>query len=206
MFTGIIESQADVIALEEAGGSRRFYLQSELANEFQVDQSVCHDGVCLTVEEQRSGQYRVTAIPQTLERTTLGSWKKNQRINLERSLLATSRLDGHFVQGHVDQVASVLAVEERGGEWRYTLELSPDSAHLVVGRGSIAVNGISLTVADLKPHEFTVAIIPYTYQHTNMSALQVGSKVNLEFDILGKYLDRWISLRSAGSPPLREET
>lgn len=203
VFTGIVESQAELLAVEDRGGSRRFVLRSNLAPEFKVDQSISHDGVCLTVEELGAGahqeEYQVTAIPQTLERTNLGLWQKGQRINLERSLLATSRLDGHFVQGHVDQMASVLAVEERAGEWRYTIELAPEAAHLVVGRGSIAVNGISLTVASIGPDQFTVAIIPYTYSNTNMSALKKGSKVNLEFDILGKYLERWISLRPGGS-------
>ena len=187
MFTGIIETLGEVQEVFSSGSNRSFWLQSALAAELKVDQSVAHNGVCLTVEAVEGATYKVTAVQETLDKTTLGSWTIGDRINLERSLLPTSRLDGHFVQGHVDATGICQAIEDKGGSFEITFGFPPAFAELIIEKGSIAVNGISLTAFAVSNDSFKVAVIPYTWEHTNLQYLKSGDRVNLEFDMLGKY-------------------
>ena len=187
MFTGIIEAVAQVTALVRDGGNLHITIECSFANELKVDQSMAHDGVCLTVVEMDDAGYTVTAIQETLERSNLGALKVGQRVNLERCLKVGGRLDGHIVQGHVDQVATVTGVAEADGSWKFAFRYDPAGGNITVEKGSIAVNGVSLTVVDSAPGAFSVAIIPHTYEHTNFGTLQPGDTVNLEFDIMGKY-------------------
>jgi len=195
MFTGIIEAFAKIISIEISGTNHTFWLQSPISNELKPDQSVSHNGVCLTVEEIKNGQYRVTAIFETLQKTNLGDWKVGDSINLERCLLPTSRLDGHFVQGHVDTTAICNQIQELQGSWQFQFTFPEKFAPLVIEKGSISLNGISLTIFDVTKNSFSVAIIPYTFEHTNMGNIKVGDKVNLEFDMIGKYVVRGKMLR-----------
>lgn len=190
MFTGIIESTGTVLQITTQGTNKLFWLESPITTELKVDQSVAHNGVCLTVEKIQDTKYRVTAIEETLKKTDLGNWATNSKINLERSLLPTSRLDGHFVQGHVDATGICKKIEDRNGSTELTIEFPKKFAALVIEKGSIAINGISLTVFSTKKSSFKVAIIPYTWQHTNLQYLQEGQTVNLEFDMIGKYILR----------------
>lgn len=192
MFTGIIEGKGKVCALEDRGKNRRFWIEAPFTYELKVDQSVAHDGACLTVVElnKDANQYAVDAIAETLRRTRLGDWKVGTSVNLERSMISGGRLDGHIVQGHVDLTVEVLTIEQQQGSWRYEIALPDQYRSLVVEKGSIAVNGISLTVGELTEKGFAVYIIPYTFLYTTMSYLSPGNKVNLEFDILGKYVAR----------------
>jgi len=199
MFTGIIEAMAQVKEVSTQGSNRSFWLQTPLAAEFKVDQSVAHNGVCLTVEAIEGDTYKVTAVQETLDKTTLGTWTEGSSINLERSLLPTSRLDGHFVQGHVDTTGICQSIEDKGGSFEITFNFLPSFAPLIIEKGSIAVNGISLTAFGVGLETFKVAVIPYTWQHTNLQFLREGDGVNLEFDLLGKYLVRRIML-SSGKP------
>lgn len=185
-----------------SGTNREFTIGAVLAEEpLRVDQSIAHDGACLTVARilsQEPGgavRYQVTAVEETLQKTTLGAWEPGTAVNLERCLRAGGRLDGHFVQGHVDGTGEVLSVEDRDGSWRITFGFDPQFAPLLVPKGSICVSGVSLTVVDPGRDRFSVAVIPYTWTHTHFHLLRPGSRVNLEFDILGKYLLRWESLR-----------
>jgi len=187
MFTGIIKHTAKVVDVKEEGTNVHFTLQSPIANELSVDQSVAHNGVCLTVVDVQDDKYVVTAIEETLDRSALNDWKTGTLVNLERSLRMGDRLDGHMVQGHVDTTAELLVIDEKEGSWRLTFSLPEKYRNLVVEKGSIAVNGVSLTVAAVTTNSFTVAIIPYTWQHTNFHKLWVGEQVNIEFDIAAKY-------------------
>jgi riboflavin synthase len=190
MFTGIIESIGLVTALQQHGTNKTFWISSPVSAALKVDQSVAHNGVCLTVEEVKDGQHRVTAVRETLEKTSLNNWQVNGIVNIERCLQLHDRLDGHMVQGHVDTTGICSMVQEQDGSWLYTFEFAEQFAPLLVEKGSIALNGISLTIFDVSKQHFSVAIIPYTYEHTNMKELKQGTLVNLEFDIIGKYVLR----------------
>lgn len=194
MFTGIIEQMGTVKQVISKGTNISFWIQSPLSPEFKVDQSVSHDGVCLTVEEIRENQHRVTAIKETIDKTNLGSWSVGHIVNLERCLALNGRLDGHFVQGHVDGTGTCINHSDKNGSWEFEIEFPKEFAALIIEKGSIALNGISLTVFNVKRNSFTVAIIPYTFENTNMQQLIKGSIVNLEFDVIGKYLMRKLSL------------
>jgi riboflavin synthase len=186
MFTGIIEQLGTIKAIEKEGENIHFTVQSSFANELKIDQSVAHNGVCLTVVQINDDQHVVTAIHETLEKTNLGEWKVGTKVNLERCMQMNGRLDGHIVQGHVDSTAICTAIEDQNGSWKYTFEYTTNQ--VTVEKGSITVNGVSLTVVDSKDRSFSVCIIPYTYEHTNFHQLKVGDKINLEFDIIGKYV------------------
>lgn len=190
MFTGIVETTAEVTAVNPSGSSLIFYLKSTITPELKVDQSVSHNGVCLTVEEVQGNTYRVTAIEETLSKTNLGGLKPGDRVNLERCLKSDGRFDGHIVQGHVDQTATCKAIENRDGSWQLDFEYDPSTGNVTVEKGSICVNGISLTVFHSFPGKFSVAIIPYTWENTGIRHLRTGDTVNLEFDIIGKYVAR----------------
>lgn len=195
MFTGIIEQKGVVTEIIINGTNRTFWISSPISNELAIDQSVAHNGVCLTVEEIAPGRHRITAIEETLKKTSLNNWQKNSIINLERCLQMNGRLDGHIVQGHVDAVATCTAIDEKQGSWEYTFSFDPGFAKLVIEKGSITINGISLTLFNVTGHSFQVAIIPYTFEHTNMQQLQVNDQVNIEFDMIGKYVTRFMELR-----------
>lgn len=188
MFTGIVEAVGRVEKIEKNGRNIDFFMTCPFSQELKVDQSLAHDGCCLTVVEVLEDSYRVTAIDETLEKTNLSAWQAGTAVNLERCLKFDGRLDGHFVQGHVDKTGTVKSVEDRDGSWYVTIEYSEDKGFTTVPQGSITVNGISLTVANSGEHHFSVAIIPYTWEHTNMKFLKTGDTVNLEFDIIGKYI------------------
>jgi riboflavin synthase len=194
MFTGIIEALAEIVAIETEGTNFHFRLRSPISAELKIDQSVAHNGACLTVTSVNEDTYTVTAIAETLQKTNLGDWQVGYKVNLERSMLMNGRIDGHIVQGHVDQVGICASVIDEGGSWRFTFEYDPQLGNVTVEKGSICVNGVSLTVVNSQRNSFSVAIIPYTYEHTNFSQLRVGSRVNLEFDILGKYVQRIMGL------------
>ncbi|MEY4897464.1 MAG: hypothetical protein RL525_857 [Bacteroidota bacterium] len=189
MFTGIIENQATVISITQKGSNVDFVFESALAPELKIDQSLSHNGVCLTVTSIAENTYTVTAIQETLQRTNLGQLSPNQFVNLERCLPANGRLDGHIVQGHVDCVGSIDEIHDLDGSWMIFIN-HPVEAGLTVTKGSVCLNGISLTVVDSFPDAFSVAIIPYTWEHTNLSKLNLGDTVNIEFDILGKYMKK----------------
>ncbi len=185
MFTGIIEAQGSVVDIIEEGTNKHFWLEASFAHELKVDQSLAHDGVCLTVVEISGSKYRVTAVDETLKKTTLGLWQKGKEVNLERCLPVNGRLDGHFVQGHCDGVGKLVALDDKSGS--YELSFEHPGLFPIVEKGSMAINGISLTIWNVSNKVFTVAIIPYTWEHTNLKHLSLGSEVNLEYDILGKY-------------------
>ena len=189
MFTGIIENQATVIAINQNGSNVDFVFESNLAPELKVDQSLSHNGICLTVTGIAENTYTVTAIQETLQRTNLGHLSLGQQVNLERCLPANGRLDGHIVQGHVDCVGIIDEIHDLNGSWMIFINHAPE-AGLTVTKGSICMNGVSLTVVDSFPDAFSVAIIPYTWEHTNLSKLSLGDSVNIEFDILGKYMKK----------------
>lgn len=195
MFTGIIEEIGIVQEVVSAGTNKTFWISSPLSGGFIIDQSIAHSGVCLTVEEINKGQHRVTAIEETLKKTNVSSWKKNDSVNLERCLQVNGRLDGHIVQGHVDTVATCIDLQEQMGSWEYTFQFEKKFAPLVIEKGSIAINGISLTLFDVTESSFRVAIIPYTFEHTNMQQLKINDKANIEFDMIGKYVNRFMQFR-----------
>ena len=190
MFTGIIEAAAEIVTVETEGTNKTFTLKSPIASEFKIDQSISHNGVCLTVTEISGDTYKVTAVEETLLKTKLNSVKKGSKINLERCMPADGRFDGHIVQGHVDQTAVCIKAEARDGSWLYDFEYDPAQGNITVEKGSICINGVSLTVFNSKSNTFRVTIIPYTYSFTNFHELKEGDTVNLEFDILGKYIKR----------------
>ena len=200
MFTGIIENVGRITGLEYEGSNLHITVESPLAPELKIDQSVAHDGCCLTVVEllgpagQPTG-YRVTAIAETLEKTTLGSWTIGRRVNIERCTVSGARLDGHVVQGHVDTTGTVAQIEDLDGSWKVTSHHPENSDHVTVPKGSIAIDGTSLTVVDSTSSSFSVALIPYTWEHTRFHEWKVGESVNLEFDILGKYIARLLAQR-----------
>jgi riboflavin synthase len=190
MFTGIIESVGVVEEIVQEGTNAHFTISSAISNELKIDQSISHDGVCLTVVKVKDNFHWVVAIQETLQKSNLGMRQVGDSVNLERCMLNNGRFDGHIVQGHVDQTAVVKTLRDENGSWLYTFEYDPSLGNVTVEKGSIAINGVSLTCFNSKPAEFTVAIIPYTYEHTNFHQLKTGSIVNLEFDIIGKYVRR----------------
>ena len=189
MFTGIVEEVGQVTDVRQVGSNHEIIVRAGMTAELRIDQSVSHNGVCLTVVELMGDSYRVTAVEETLQRSNLGALKPGNGVNLERSLRIGDRLDGHMVQGHVDTTTTCIAVEERDGSWWYTYAL-PEEKHLLVAKGSICMNGVSLTIAELADATFSVAIIPYTYGHTTFRTLKAGDRVNVEIDVLGKYVER----------------
>lgn len=190
MFTGIIEAMAEVVAIRKEGGNKHFTLRSLLGETFRVDQSVSHNGVCLTVTRVAGLEYEVTAIDETLQKSNLGQVQVGDRLNLERCMVNNGRFDGHIVQGHVDQTGVVKSIREESGSWLVDITYDPAQGNITVEKGSVAVNGVSLTCFNSVADGFRVAIIPYTYTHTNFHQLKSGDVVNLEFDIIGKYVKR----------------
>ena len=196
MFTGIIETLGTIKELRKEGENIHVSVQSTITNELKIDQSVAHNGVCLTVVAIDNDTYTVTAIKETIDKTNLGDWKVNDKVNLERAMKLGDRLDGHIVQGHVDQTAICKHIEEASGSWYFTFEYDKSLNNITIEKGSITVNGTSLTVVNSKINEFSVAIIPYTYEHTNFHTFKVGTKINLEFDVIGKYVARLHQLQA----------
>jgi len=188
MFTGIVEKIGRVAKISLQGKNRHFFIESELAPELKIDQSVAHNGVCLTVVGIQGKVYEVVAIDETLQKTSLGTWQVGDRVNLERAMKLGDRLDGHIVQGHVDQVGICYAIEDAQGSRVFTFHYDPSLGNMTIEKGSITVNGVSLTVVGSQKGAFSVAVIPYTYEHTCFHTLRVGDKVNLEFDVIGKYV------------------
>jgi riboflavin synthase len=197
MFTGIIEALGVVTEVVSKGSNRTFRVESPLSPSFKVDQSVSHNGVCLTVEAVHENAHIVTAIDETLQKTSLGTWENGSLVNLEQCLPMNGRLDGHFVQGHVDSTGTCIARIEKDGSWEFTIQFPRSFAALMIEKGSISLNGISLTAFNVTKDSFTVAIIPYTFEHTNIRDLNVGGLVNLEFDLIGKYITRKLSLANS---------
>lgn len=195
MFTGIIETLGTVQEIRNEGGNLHVSINSSITKELKIDQSVSHNGVCLTVVDLKNDTYTVTAIQETIEKTNLGNWKKGDSINLERAMKLGDRLDGHIVQGHVDQIGTCISVKDANGSWYYTFEYDEKISNITIEKGSITVNGVSLTVVNSKKNEFSVAIIPYTFEHTNFKNFVVGTKINLEFDVIGKYVSRLFANR-----------
>lgn len=195
MFTGIIETLGRIEELRKDGDNLHITVHSSITNELKIDQSVSHNGVCLTVVGINNDNYTVTAIRETLEKTNLGEWKAGNLVNLERGMKLGDRLDGHIVQGHVDQTGICKSIENANGSWYYTFEYDSELNNITIEKGSITVNGVSLTVVNSKKNEFSVAIIPYTYEHTNFKDFAIGTKINLEFDVIGKYVSRLYALK-----------
>lgn len=195
MFTGIIESIGEIKRIESAGSNLIFFIKSGISGELKIDESVCHNGVCLTIEEINDDIYRVSAIEETVKKTNAGSWKVDDVVNLERSMRLTDRLDGHIVQGHIDGTGNCIKKEKKAGSTEFTFEFDPSFAALIIEKGSICVNGVSLTAFNVTNQNFTVAIIPYTFSHTNFKFLEEGNAVNLEFDVLGKYIARFAAVK-----------
>lgn len=190
MFTGIIESLGKVKSVVKDRSNLHFTIESQISDSLKIDQSVSHNGVCLTVVDVGADWHQVTAVEETLRRTNLGDWRTGTLVNLERCLPIGGRLDGHMVQGHVDELVECVEVTETGGSWKFSFRFRPEQAGLLVDKGSVCLNGVSLTVVSPGQDRFSVAIIPYTWEHTNFKTLAVGDSVNIEFDILGKYIAR----------------
>lgn len=190
MFTGIIEVMGEVCSLTKEGSNIHIEIKSAISSELKIDQSVAHNGVCLTVVKINDESYVVTAIKETLDKSNIGELKVGSVVNLERSMKLGERLDGHIVQGHVDQTAICTSIKEADGSWYFTFKYDKKQENITIEKGSITINGVSLTVVDSKENEFSVAIIPYTIEHTNFKTFKIGTKVNLEFDVVGKYLKR----------------
>ena len=190
MFTGIIEEVAEVTKIEKEQGNIHFSLKSKMTSELKIDQSVAHNGCCLTVVNIENDIYTVTAIQETLDKTNLNQWELGTRVNLERCMQMNGRLDGHIVQGHVDTIGICTQIENQNGSWKFSFNYQ--NIQLTVEKGSITINGTSLTVVDSKKDSFSVCIIPYTYENTNFFSIKVGDQVNLEFDIIGKYVAKWL--------------
>lgn len=190
MFTGIIETTGKITGILQEGTNRIFWIESGISHELSIDQSVSHNGVCLTVDALESGKHRVTAIAETLDKTSLGKWNTGDLINLERCMPMNGRLDGHIVQGHVDCTAICVLRQDMKGSWNFRFKIPSQYAALIIEKGSISMNGTSLTIFDVTKDEFTVAIIPYTFEHTNIHSIQPSDTVNIEFDIVGKYIKR----------------
>lgn len=195
MFTGIIETLGIIKDLKKDNDNLHITVSSAITNELKIDQSVAHNGVCLTIVAINNDEYTVTAIKETILKTNLGEWKVGDLINLERAMKLGDRLDGHIVQGHVDQIGICKSIEEANGSWYFTFEYDKSLNNITIEKGSITVNGVSLTVVNSKENEFSVAIIPYTYEHTNFKNFKVSTKINLEFDVVGKYVARLHLLR-----------
>ncbi len=194
MFTGIIEVLGSVETIEKEGTNIHFKIGSSISNSLKIDQSVSHNGVCLTVTELGENWHCVTAIEETLQKTNLSQLKINDIVNLERAMVSGSRLDGHIVQGHVDATGQCIDIENKEGSWYFTFEYNPSPEHILVDKGSICINGVSLTVVHPIANQFSVAIIPYTHEHTTFKNLKKGDIINLEFDVLGKYISRYMQL------------
>ncbi len=194
MFTGIIETQAKLVAFDDRGTNRTFCFESDIAVELKIDQSLSHNGVCLTVVHIDGLQYYVTAIKETLDKTNLGILEKDDLVNLERCMAANGRFDGHIVQGHVDQTGICKNITDLNGSWQFDFEYNADNQNITVEKGSICINGVSLTCFNSGKNTFSVAIIPYTFEHTNFGKLKIGNIVNLEFDIVGKYIRKMVSI------------
>jgi riboflavin synthase len=190
MFTGIIESVGTVASIKEQGTNTHFQIESVISSELKIDQSVSHNGVCLTVVNVQSNNHEVVAVRETLLKSNLGAARVGDKLNLERCMLNNGRFDGHIVQGHVDQTGIVKSIKDDGGSWLFEFEYDPDLGNVTVEKGSIAINGVSLTCFNCSEKNFTIAVIPFTYEHTNFQALKKGDTVNLEFDIIGKYVKR----------------
>jgi len=195
MFTGIIETLGTIRKIEQNQSNVHLFIESEITSMLKIDQSVAHNGVCLTVVAIEENIYKVTAIKETLDVTTVGAWKVGAKINLERGMLMNARLDGHIVQGHVDATAVVTKIEEVGGSTYFSFEYSENCPHVTIDKGSITIDGTSLTVVNSGSNTFNVAIIPYTLEHTLFKTYQVGTKVNLEFDVIGKYVEKLMQKR-----------
>lgn len=195
MFTGIIETLGVVKDIRKKEENLHITVSSTITNELKIDQSVSHNGVCLTVVAISGDDFTVTAIKESIDKTNIGDWKIGDTINLERAMKLGDRLDGHIVQGHVDQTGNCKSIEENSGSWYYTFEYDANLNNITIEKGSITVNGVSLTVVNSKKNEFSVAIIPYTHEHTNFKDFKVGTKINLEFDVIGKYVARLNQLR-----------
>ena len=195
MFTGIIETLGTLVEAKKDQENLHLTVQTPLTSELKIDQSVAHNGVCLTVVSKTDTAYTVTAIQETCLKTNIESWAVGDAINLERAMVLGARLDGHIVQGHVDQTGICTEIREAEGSWYYSFEYEPSLHNITIEKGSITVNGVSLTVVNSKANSFSVAIIPYTYEHTNFHAFKVGAQVNLEFDVIGKYVSRLHGLR-----------
>lgn len=193
MFTGIVESIGVIAQIKNEGTNKHFTINSPITQELKVDQSIAHNGVCLTVVAIEGTAYTVTAIKETLEKSNLGLFKPGDKVNLERSLTIDKRLDGHMVQGHVDTTAECIHILEENGSWLFTFTVSADFNNLMVEKGSICINGTSLTIFNIRENKFSVAIIPYTYEHTTFHTLTTGSIVNIEFDMMGKYIIKYLS-------------
>ncbi|MEJ5055533.1 riboflavin synthase [Sphingobacterium sp. MYb382] len=196
MFTGIIETLGKVVKIEQELGNIHFYIQSSLSNALKIDQSVSHNGVCLTVVGIENDIHKVTAIEETLIKSNLGSLALGDTINIERCTVANGRFDGHIVQGHVDQVATCVGKEDQNGSWLFTFAYEPTLSNITVEKGSICVNGISLTVVNSQDQRFSVAIIPFTLEHTNLGQVEIGDTINIEFDIIGKYVSKIMAMRA----------
>lgn len=195
MFTGIIETLGIISDIKKDQENVHLTIQTNIANELKIDQSVAHNGVCLTVVEIFDNKHVVTAIQETINKTTLGLWKIGDKVNIERAMKLGDRLDGHIVQGHVDQTAVCTSIQEKSGSWEFTFEYDTALNNITIEKGSITVNGTSLTVVNSAKNNFSVAIIPYTYEHTIFHTFEIGTKVNLEFDVVGKYIARMYELR-----------
>jgi riboflavin synthase len=196
MFTGIIETIGTIEEVTSAGTNKTYWISSPLSREFKVDQSVSHNGVCLTVEEIQNNRHRVTAIAETLKKSDLSHWKTGDLVNIERCMIMNGRLDGHIVQGHVDTTAVCVDKKALDGSWEFRFRFPEQFGALVIEKGSISLNGISLTIFNVTHNEFTVGIIPYTFEHTNIKQVEPQVTVNLEFDIVGKYVNRMASLKN----------
>ncbi len=195
MCTGIIESLGKIHAVEVKGTNKTFWIESPFSQELSIDQSLSHNGVCPTIEEINGPLYRVTAIEETLEKSNLGGWQPGDLVNLERCMMMNGRLDGHIVQGHVDTTATCLERKDMNGSWEYRFEFPKKFGRLVIEKGSISLNGISLTIFNVKKYKFDIAVIPYTFEHTNIQSVAPKSLVNLEFDLIGKYVHRMAELK-----------
>ena len=194
MFTGIIETRGIIKKIKDTGANKSFWIKSSISKKLKVDQSVAHDGVCLTVEEVINNRHRVTAIAETLSKSTLTNWKSGTIINLERCLKLNDRLNGHIAQGHVDAVGICDKKEEKDGSWLFSINFPEKFSELIIEKGSVAINGISLTAFHVTNESFDVAIIPYTFENSNLNSIEPGQQVNLEFDMIGKYINRKLSL------------
>lgn len=195
MFTGIIEAPGKIISIQEAGGNRRFTIESPISAEMKIDQSVSHDGVCLTVVRAEGNRHEVIAVEETLKRSNLGSRKVDDLLNLERSMMMNGRIDGHIVQGHVDDVAICSKIKSHEGSWLFEFRYDKKYARLLVDKGSVCINGVSLTVIKPSRKKFLIAVIPFTFENTNFNLLKEGNEVNIEFDIIGKYVSRMLKKR-----------
>ncbi len=195
MFTGIIETLGVIENIKKSDTNLQITIKSSITPELKIDQSVSHNGICLTVVALEANSYTVTAIDETIQKTNMASWKIGDVVNLERAMKLGDRLDGHIVQGHVDQIGICSNIEDLNGSWRFTFKYDQDLNNLTIEKGSITINGVSLTVVNSKTNEFSVAIIPYTFENTNFRTFEIGTLVNLEFDVIGKYVARLQSLR-----------